>query len=81
MTRIYYMQILLMLLLLHYIVNTDGRQGVLCFYTNSCGYRGSEGSVYDYAHFAESILGLKSILIFPKFLSTVNIISSLPGQR
>jgi hypothetical protein len=45
---------------------------LICFYNNGAGERGNQIATYDYADWAEKLFGIRTIFIFPKFITTAN---------
>ena len=44
----------------------------MCFYSNSACERGTEIAMFDYAHYVEKLFGMKSYIIFPRYLESAN---------
>lgn len=44
----------------------------MCFYSNSACERGTEIAMFDYAHYVEKMFGMKSYIIFPRYLESAN---------
>ena len=44
----------------------SGKSRQICFYDNEPGGRGTAVTLYDYADYAEKLLGLRAHIIFPK---------------
>lgn len=47
-------------------------QEIFCFHTNQASERGSEVALFDYAHYAEKLLGYKSHMLFPNVSAIYN---------
>lgn len=53
----------------HLINNIKGIAGrKMCFYSNQACERGTESAMYDYADYAEKLLGITSNIIFPSYI-------------
>jgi hypothetical protein len=46
-------------------VEPAGEDFVICFHSNQLSIRGTEVALYDYAHYAETLLGLRSVILVP----------------
>lgn len=44
----------------------------MCFYSNSACERGTEIAMFYYAHYVEKMFGMKSYIIFPRYLESAN---------
>jgi hypothetical protein len=44
----------------------------MCFYSNSACERGTEIAMFDYAHYVETMFGMNSYIIFPRYLENAN---------